>query len=95
MMKNNKIKNQVEDPDEKNCDCGDNCCPPKKNIRPKMIIFIGILLAAIGVIGFKIVNNPVPVAVKESCCPAKVTTGHDTTKNVTCDTTKGSSCCPK
>lgn len=95
MVENEKIRNQAGGPDDKNCDCGDNCCPPKKNHKSKIIISIVILLAAIGVIGFKIVNKPAPAAVKESCCPPQFSTGYDTTKNVDCDTTRGSSCCPK
>ena len=95
MVEKDKIRNQQGGHDDKNCDCGDNCCPPKRNNKPKIIIFIVVLLAAIGVIGFKIVNKPAPAAVKESCCPPKFTTGYDTTKNAACDTTKGSSCCPK
>ncbi len=95
MVEKDKIRNQPGRPDDKNCDCGDNCCPPKKNHRSKIIIFIVILLAAIGVIGFKLVNKPAPAAVKESCSPPQFSTGYDTTKNVACDTTKSSSCCPK
>jgi hypothetical protein len=87
---------QSENPDNKdNCGCDDNCCPPKKNNKVVKIVFTIVLLAAIGVIAFKLVNKPAPAAVKESCCPPKFTTGYDTTKNATCDTTKGSSCCPK
>ncbi len=78
-----------------NCNCEGGCCTPKKNTNARKIIFAIILLAAIGVIAFKLVNKPAPVAVKESCCPTKFTTGYDTTKNKACDTTKGSSCCPK
>lgn len=96
MENNDKSKNKPGNRDKQNgCNCDDNCCPPKKNnITPK-IIFIIILVAAIGVIAFKLVNKPAPAAVKESCCPPKFTTGHDTTKTTTCDTTKNSSCCPK
>ncbi|MEI6433874.1 MAG: hypothetical protein WCP32_03440 [Bacteroidota bacterium] len=78
-----------------NCNCQGNCCPSKKNNKSKKIIFTVILLAAIGVIAFKIINKPAPAAVKESCCPPQFSTGYDTTKTATCDTTKGSSCCPK
>ena len=95
MDDSDKIKNQAGNQDQQNCECKGNCCPPKKNNWPKKIIFTVILLAAIGVIAFKLVNKPAPAAVKESCCPAKFTTGYDTTKTATCDTTKGSSCCPK
>ena len=95
MNDNDKIKNQLVGPDKQKCDCEGNCCPPKKNNNVAKIIFTIVLLAAISVIVFKLVNKPAPAAVKESCCPPKFTTGYDTTKNVTCDTTKGSSCCPK
>lgn len=95
MDENNKIKNQSGGPDQQNCDCDGNCCPPKKNNKPKIIIFTAILLAAIGVIAYKVVNKPVPAAVKESCCPGQVSAGCDTTKTATCDTAKESSCCPK
>jgi len=95
MVENDKIKNQTGGPDKQNCDCEGNCCPPKTNNKSKKVIFTVILLAAIGLVAFKLFNKPAPAAVKESCCPAKFTTGYDTTKTVTCDTTKGSSCCPK
>lgn len=103
MEDNDKIRNQTGGRDNQQCECEGNCCPPKKsNMTPK-IIFTIILLAAIGVIAFKLVNKPAPAAVKESCCPAKNSTGCDTTTTTTCDTTKttsfdttkGSSCCPK
>jgi len=95
MVENDKVKNQTGGPDKQNCDCEGNCCPPKKNNNSKKIIFAFILLAAIGLIAFKLVNKPAPAAVKESCCPPQFSTGYDTTKTATCDTTKGSSCCPK
>ncbi len=96
MENNDESQNKLRSQDKHNdCNCQDNCCPPKKNNIVAKIIFTIVLLAAFGVIAFKLVNKPAPAAVKESCCPPKFTTGYDTTKNVTCDTTKGSSCCPK
>ena len=76
------------------CGCEGNCCPPKKNNMLTKIIFAVVLLAAIGIISVKLFNKPAPATGQEvpckpgsSCC--------DTTKVKTCDTTKGSSCCPK
>ena len=80
---------------KQDCNCEGNCCPPKKNKPVAKIIFTIILLAAFGVIAFRLVNKPAPAVVKESCCPPKFTTGYDTTKTAACDTTKGSSCCPE
>ena len=96
MENNDKTKNQDGCNDNPNdCNCEGNCCPPKKNNIPSKIIFILIVLAAIGVIASKLVNKPAPAVAKESCCPPQFSTGYDTAKKVTCDTTKGSSCCPK
>jgi hypothetical protein len=95
MDESEKVKNQAGEAGKQNCDCDGNCCPQKKNSKSKIFIVTLILLAAIGVIAFKIVNKPAPTAGKESCCPPQSSTGYDTTKTATCDTTKGSSCCPK
>lgn len=94
MNENNETRKDNRRIDNQNCDCEGNCCTPKKNTFNR-IIFIVILVAAIGVIGFKITNRPALSVEKESCCPARVSTGNDTTNDSTCDTTNGSSCCPK
>jgi len=97
-----KTKSQ-ENPnlDKNDCSCEGNCCQPKKkSIWPK-IIFTVVILAAIGVIAAKllftsptapaapvtnsqVVNDPNSPKWADSC---KSSSG--------CDTTKGSSCCPK
>ena len=96
-MKNIEKPCPTADGDESHddCTCDGNCCPPKKNNKVAKIIFAVIILAAFGVIAFKFVSNPEPAAVKENCCPPKFSTGYDTSKTAACDTTKGSSCCPK
>lgn len=95
MDANDSIKNQAGGTGHQNCDCDGNCCPPKKNNKSKIFIFTIILLSAIGVIAFKILNKAAPAAVKEACCPPQGSTGYDSAKTATCDTTKGSSCCPE
>lgn len=90
------MKNQSDIQDSVSCGCESNCCPPKKkNYLPK-IVFAIILLAAIGVIAFKLVTKPEPVAAASqgSCCPSQGSPGSDSTKTASCDTTKKSSCCP-
>jgi hypothetical protein len=87
---------QVEDGNKKqDCGCNDgNCNAPKKNIYSK-IIFAVVLVAAMAIIGVKITGRPGNISVKQSiAAPGKIT-GSDTTKTKSCDTSKGSSCCPK
>jgi hypothetical protein len=96
MEKNRANDVQGDGPEvKKDCSCEGNCCPPKKNNTLAKIIFSVIFIAAIGIIGFKLFYQPAPAAAKESCCPPQFSTGYDTTKTKTCDTAKGSSCCPK
>lgn len=77
------------------CGCEGNCCPPKKNNRIAKIIFAVIILAAVGIIAVKVFIQPAPATAKEAACCPGGSTGCDTTKTATCDTAKGSSCCPK
>jgi len=76
------------------CGCDGDCSTPKKKSPVKTILFIIIILAAAGIIAFKVISNPQKESGKQSCTPAAAA-GCDTTKKATCDTTKGSSCCPK
>jgi len=96
MEENEKIMTQTEGTENQNdCGCEGCCCPPKKKNTLSKIIFAVILIAAIGIIAFKLFYQPAPVAAKESCCPPGSSSKCDTSKTATCDTTKGSSCCPK
>jgi len=81
--------------DKKDCGCEGNCCPPKKKNPLRMILFGVIILAALGIVGFKLFRQQAPAAAKEACCSPGSTASCDTTKEVPCDTTKSSSCCPK
>jgi hypothetical protein len=80
---------------KQDCGCDDGCCQPKKKNIWSKLIFVVILLAAVTIIGVKLIGRSgnasdkqsVAVPGKAACC--------DTSKTKTCDTTKGSSCCPK
>jgi len=87
---------QVEGENKKqDCGCDDGCCQPKKKNIFSKLIFALILLAAVAIIGIKLVGRSGNASDKQSiAAPGKVSVC-DTTKTKTCDTTKGSSCCPK
>lgn len=98
MENNDKSKNKPGSKDKQNdCNCDDNCCQPKKKaFLPKLIFFV-VLLAAAGIIMVKLFYQPAPAPVtgqqvfRDPNSPAWC----DTSDSKTCDTTKGSSCCPK
>jgi|WetSurMetagenome_2_1015567.scaffolds.fasta_scaffold698703_2 hypothetical protein len=81
-------KNTAQD-----CGCDDpNCCPPKKKPRWKIILSLLVILAALSVVVIKVAGDKQkPV---EKCTPGSSCCDTTTSKNG-CDTTKGSSCCPK
>ena len=93
-----KNKETLKSNDEKparDCGCSDgNCKPKKKNLFSKLI-FAAILLAALAIIGVKVLSHSNSRTDKQtgaafgkaSCC--------DTTKSKPGDTTKTSSCCSK
>jgi len=95
MEKDHNEKIPVENkPDPQDCGCEGNCCPPKKNNLLTKVIFMVVVLMAIGIIAVKLFHHSDPVAEKQTQC----TPGSgccDTVKAASCDTTKGSSCCPK
>jgi hypothetical protein len=95
MEDHEEIKAQTKNFNSGDCGCEGNCCPPKKNNFLSKIIFAVIIVSALGIIAFKLFYQPAPVAAKESRCPPGSSAAYDTTKTATCDTTKGSSCCPK
>ena len=86
-----EIKNENMKSD---CGCEGDCCPPKKKSPIKTIIFGIILLAALAILGFKLAHKNDPeAAAQKTCTPGSSCC--DTAKTAKCDTTKGSSCCPK
>jgi len=96
MVENEKIKSKEQSQGNQNdCGCEGGCCPPKKTNPFKIIIFAVIILAAIGIVAFKLTNQPAPASAKESCCPPGSSVNCDTIKSGSCDTTKSSSCCPQ
>ncbi len=83
------------------CNCGGDCCQPKKkSIWPK-VIFTLVMLAAMGVIVVKLffTSSPVtstPVKNSQIVNDQNSPKWADSCKSASgCDTTKGSSCCPK
>ncbi|MCX6281248.1 MAG: hypothetical protein NTU51_04740 [Bacteroidetes bacterium] len=79
------------------CNCDGNCCPPKKKrIYPKLI-FSFVMLAALGIIFFKLFSHSAaaPATNKQVFHDPNKPVWSDSTGAKTCDTTKGSSCCSK
>ena len=87
--------NAGNDSAKKDCGCDGDCCKPKKRNILSVLLFAVILLAALGIIGMKLVNKPDPKNTKETvAAPGKVSCC-DTTKTKGCDPKKDSSCCSK
>lgn len=92
---NNDTPQANEDNKTPDCGCTDGSCKPKKKNSFSKILFAVILLAAVVIIGIKLAGRSGNASDKQSVAvPGKVS-GCDTTKTKTCDTPKGSSCCPK
>ena len=96
MEENDKDNLKVENDNKKqDCGCDGDCCKPKKRNILSILLFAVILLAALGIIGMKLINKPDPQNNKQklsapgkpSCC--------DTTKTKGCASEKDSSCCSK
>jgi hypothetical protein len=96
MEENQNNKQPIESENKKqDCGCDDDCCQPKKKNIFSKLIFALILLAAVAIIGIKLVGRSGNASDKQSvAAPGKVSIC-DTAKTKTCDTTKSSSCCPK
>jgi hypothetical protein len=78
---------------KQDCGCDDGCCQPKKKNYVSKIIFAVILLAAVAIIGIKLTGHSGSGSANQSVAAPGKTAGCDTTKK--CDTSNGSSCCPK
>jgi hypothetical protein len=76
------------------CDCEGNCCPPKKKSPLRSVIFGIVILAALGIVAFKIFGDKPAAAAGKSCCPPGSAATCDTT-GAKADTAKKSSCCPE
>ena len=98
MKDKGKIKIQTEGSDgSRDCNCGDNCCPPKKKSTLPKLIFSIILLAALCIILVKLFYqpSPAPAALNQQIFrDPNSPVWCDTSGTAACDTTKGSSCCP-
>ncbi|MCX6242731.1 MAG: hypothetical protein NTX43_13075 [Bacteroidetes bacterium] len=55
----------------------------------------GAIVAALGIVAFKLTHKPPLETAKKACCALGSSASCDTTKKAGCDTTKNSSCCPK
>jgi hypothetical protein len=96
MEEDYKGKPKVEDLNNpKDCGCNADCCPPKKNTFLTKLIFFVIIVAALGIIFVKIFNRPPTIANQQLFRNPNAAVWCDSTATKTCDTTKGSSCCPK
>jgi hypothetical protein len=84
-----------EENTNKDCGCDDGCCQPKKKKNHlTTILFSVILIAAVAIIGIRMAGRTGSGTDKQSATPGKASC-MDTSKSKTCDTAKGSSCCPK
>jgi hypothetical protein len=89
------VTENVNETVKKDCGCDGDCCKPKKSNILSKVLFAVILLAALGIIGMKLISKPgqkdnkaeVAAQAKGSCC--------DTTAGKGCDPKKDSSCCSK
>jgi len=81
--------------ERKDCGCEDGCCPPKKNNPLTRIAAIVILLAALGIIAFKLISGPSAQQTEGACCPGGSEACADSARGTPCDTATSSSCCQK
>ena len=83
-----------ENKEKKDCGCGPDCCPPKKNKLWMKIVFGAVILAAIAIISIKLCcpgcgsDNKCSGKTEKSCCA-------DSTKPDKCKDAKTASCCSK
>ncbi len=80
------------------CVCDGDCCQPKKKSWWLKVIFTLVLLAAAGIIVAKLffATPQAPAANKQVINDPNSPSWTDTSCSKSgCDTTKGSSCCPK
>jgi hypothetical protein len=89
---NPKVENENKKQD---CGCDDNCCLPKKNTILTKLIFVVIVLAALGIISIRLFHQSSTSTNQQLFKDPNAPVWCDTTATKTCDTTKGSSCCPK
>ena len=80
---------------KQDCGCDDGCCRPKKKNIFSRLLFAVILLAAVAIIGIKLVGRSDNATGKQSITAPGKASCCDTAKTKTCDTAKGSACCPK
>ena len=95
MEENDKDKPDIGESKKQDCDCDGNCCKPKKTNILSKVIFAVILLAALGIIGMKLVNKPDPKDTKQTVSAPGKSSCCDTTKTKGFDPKKDSSCCSK
>lgn len=75
---------------KQNCSCDSGCCQPQKSNTLTRLIFIIVIVAALAIVGFKMVNNKDSRQQGNQGNPAAC----DTTAGCN-DSTANSSCCPK
>jgi hypothetical protein len=83
------------EPDKKDCGCDGDCCKPKKTNIFTKLLFAVILLAALGIIGMKLVNKPDPKNNKEAVAAPAKGSCCDTTVSKCCEPKKDTTCCSK
>lgn len=73
-----------ENKTKQDCGCGDGCCTPSKSKLWMKILFAIIIIAAIAIVSYKLVNN--------NTSSAKVGATIGTEKSGCCDSSKTKSC---
>jgi arsenate reductase (thioredoxin) len=89
-----KNKGEVSTDGQNDCNCDGGCCPPKKNNIFSKLIFAVIILTAMGIVAVKLIYQQAPAANNQGLNKQRTSVGCDTSSAKTCDTAKGSSCCP-
>jgi hypothetical protein len=93
---NKKTHMENENKPKQDCGCSDpNCCAPKKNNLCMKIIFIVIVVAAIGIVAVKLINNKGKSELKGAAVTTEKSSCGDTSNTKACDPSKNSPCCSK
>jgi hypothetical protein len=96
LRKNLKSFMMKKSDNQNDCGCEGGCCPPKKKSIVPKVIFSLVVVAALGIILAKLfLSSPAPASNQKALRDSNSPVSCDSAGAKTCDTAKGSSCCPK